>query len=189
MRPTGLLPIETVKFDDPYKGKTLDVKGMRFRNVFVPLTLASEFASGWSKDVFSLCSYFPDAHFMISSVISSLDGTPRSPSSSHAAGNSCDIAPLFTKDVALHPDLNSPRMADQRGLAAFLASIADSFPGFGITLEGDHFHLDRRLDPGCYLYSTYRDIYKGDKLNSWLKGSPISQKLFIAHADGTITLY
>jgi hypothetical protein len=180
------LPLKTVNFLNPSSGSTQPVEGFWSQNLFIPKKLIDDKGfSEWLPLCSKLASFFPDSSWMITAIVRSWTGQPREMGGSHLKGLSCDLAPLFSKQDAIHPQLLSPRMADQRGLAAFVASIAPEFP-FGLAMEGDHFHIDKRLKPGCYLYSTYRQEYPRDFMNKWLLQSPIHRRLFEAKSDGSI---
>lgn len=158
-------------------------------SLFLPESLHTEFYDNESWAPFSilLCSHFETAPFMVSSVKSDFLGKPRKATSSHMRGFSLDIAPVFTKDKALHPELKSPRMADDRSLALFIAGISPDFP-CGIVLEGDHFHIDARYPSGCFLYSTYRSEYNNDRMSKWRMNSLITKRMFEALPSGEIIL-
>lgn len=164
------------------------VPGQWRSTVFIPDTLAEEvLALEWLEDIDQIAQAFPDSPLVVSSVVKSLDGTPRHRASSHARKLSLDLAPMYSPDTPHSPDFISPRISDNRALACFLALLAPAV-SCGIVLEGDHFHLDRGYPPGAYLYSTYRTQYSNDSKNSYVHASPIHKVLFRAKPNGEIVL-
>jgi hypothetical protein len=177
-------------FVNPTSGKPVDIPGVWDGSLFVPDVLSEEFQANpsWPQIAKEMASWFPDSPLIVSSVRSDMFGKPRKPTSTHARGLSLDLAPTYSKTSALHPQLISPRIADKRAIAAFVACHANKVP-CGIVLEGDHFHIDARYPSGCYLYSTYRTEYVNDSVNRWLAKSPLNKTMFIAHPNGEITLF
>jgi len=181
--------MDSITFINPKTGASVPIPGEWIApTLFLPSVLKEEFEGNSSWKPFSLLftKLFPDAPLMISSVKSDMFGKPRAKGSSHIKGYSLDIAPIYSKTSALHPDARSPRLADQRGLAVFIAQISASFP-CGIVLEGDHFHIDGRYPSGCFLYSTYRYEYAHDAENKELAASPIHKVIFEAFINGEIS--
>lgn len=128
-------------------------------NLFVPTVLAEELAEHKLRMVPSaLARLFPDQMLMVSSVLSSWNGRPRKKGTSHIEGLSVDLAPVASRHSVLKADGTSPNLCDNLRLATFLAAHAPAL-GAAIVLEDDHFHIDSRLAPGCYLYQSRHSEY------------------------------
>lgn len=170
----------TVVFDAD--GAMSKMPGKWLKNLFIPEALAAE-VGPWLEFSKSFATLFPDQRFAITSVYSVISGKLRAKTSSHYAGWSLDIGPIFSPEL-IKPDQTSPHLADNRRLAAFLAGVDLPIATF---LEGDHFHFDLRFQKGVYLSSTYRKSYKDDVAN-WdvLSSLPTTNQPMRVYKDGSI---
>lgn len=164
-----------------YNGKSIEVT-LPHPNLAVP--------KGWNWLPYAhlvnpICSRWPKAKFVVSSITHTLDGEARSldPTSpffgpSHVRGVAIDLAPV-TSLIDPYGERRNPRLGDSLDVGLSLAAISESVPGI-FAAEGNHFHLE--LSPHHYVFMvpTYSSFYVNDKRDS-ASGRPKWRAMIVPH--------
>lgn len=91
--------------------------------------------------------------WIVSSIVTSMDGSPRN-GSSHDLLGALDIAPINEWNFPTKSNGSSPLLFNNRLFVERLVALSPTIP-IGIYVEQDHLHLGFNNPPGVYLYKDY----------------------------------
>lgn len=127
--------------------------------LYAPVALQSEVEKypDLLKCALWITAKFVRNEFMISSIVSSMVGSPRV--GSHARKESIDVAVIADFPSVTLRNGRSAALDNKRVPNIFMAKEK---PAFGIFAEGDHYHCQITTLPGVFICPAYRPLYKGD---------------------------